>query len=107
PAKPAPPSSKPVPASSKPMSSSGKQTPAPPGVVDAVVAGPPVKEVVWKPGAELPPAPAVPQRHAGRDDDAAPVEYQEPIFRRRKKKSHRGPVILIGLCIATLLIGAS
>ena len=79
-----------------------------PGVVDAkiveaaVVSPPKVKEVVWSEGANLPPPggsrPVQPEFLDETDD--------QPILRRKKKKN-RGPIILIGLVVASVLVAGA
>ena len=84
-----------------------KRSPKPkPAVVDAqivdaaIVAPPKVKEVVWSEGTDAPPAGRQPMRPEVLDDTD-----EQPILRRKKKKS-RGPWILIGMsAVIVMLIG--
>ncbi|MDB5306965.1 MAG: hypothetical protein JWO38_1167 [Gemmataceae bacterium] len=81
--------------------------PPEPEVVEAVVisAPPPARELVWKPGAELPPP-----KPAGRERKPVRAESATedlPVLRRRKKRKHRGPVILIGLTVVLLLVAGA
>lgn len=83
-----------------------KPPPKEPEVIDAVVVAPPkMREIVWSPDADLPGAPpAANDKPPPADDD--PDFEDETIVRKRKKKSNRAPIVLIGLCIATVVIGA-
>jgi outer membrane protein assembly factor BamB len=73
----------------------------------AVVAPPKVKEVVWSEGKDVPP----PAKGKGKKPvrAAAAAEDDDPTLIRRKSKKgkSRGPWILIGMCVAiVVLIGA-
>ena len=83
--------------------------PPPPRVVEAkVIAPPPAREVVWSPDAD---APVPPSGNAAPRPATETAKYEEvddyedeTIVRKRKKKSNRAPMILIGLTITTFLI---
>jgi hypothetical protein len=72
-------------------------------VVEAAVVAPPkVKEVVWSDGVDVPPPRGKTAPRPLPLDDGP----DEPVVRRKKKKS-RGPVILIGMSVViVLLVGA-
>lgn len=78
--------------------------PGEPEVVDAVVVAPPAgaKEVVW---GEEDDADAPPRRKPARAE--AEVVEDDDFIPRRKKRKSRGPVILIGLCVTTLIVGGA
>ena len=91
---------------------------APPKIVEAkvvrgkVVAPPaPAREVVWSPDADAPGSPSTLKPKVvepGFEEVREPEDEEEEIFvRKRKKKSNRAPLILIGLCVVTVLIGAA
>lgn len=72
-------------------------------VAPAKPAGGP-KEVVWTPGADLPPAAPPPPPPKPREY-AEP--YEEPVRRRRKRGRNLGPLILIGLLVLLVLVGGA
>ncbi len=69
-------------------------------VVDAVVAPPKVKEVVWSEGTDVPP----PVAKKGKKPLKPEVAEEEDLLVRRKKKSNRRPMILIGMSILVVLL---
>ncbi|MFO0796981.1 MAG: PQQ-binding-like beta-propeller repeat protein [Gemmataceae bacterium] len=89
----------------------------PPKVVEAEVvspgkpktsAGP--KEVVWTPGADLPPSappPAAPPPPKPRAVADYEEPYEEPVRRRRKRGRNLGPAILLGLVVLLVLVGGA
>jgi outer membrane protein assembly factor BamB len=97
-ASPPPPPPKPQPARRTPRPKPKPTEKPEPEVIDAVVVAPPVREVVWSADKEEPAA--APPR--GGRVKAEPVEDDEPILRRRKR-SNRGPLILVILSIMTVL----
>ncbi|MBY0459690.1 MAG: zinc-ribbon domain-containing protein, partial [Gemmataceae bacterium] len=65
-------------------------------VVEAKVAGP--KEVVWSEGTDAPPAKKPPKpKKAAKVEVVEDAEPDPDFIVRRKKKSNRGPLILIGM----------
>ncbi len=72
-------------------------------IVEAAVVSPPkVKEVVWSEGTDVPPQKGKKPLKAAAVDDDDPT-----LIRRKKKPKNRGPVLLIAMSVAiVLLIGA-
>lgn len=70
-------------------------------IVEAAVVSPKVKEVVWSEGADLPPG-AGPGR-ARLQAEPLDGTDEQPILRRKKKKS-RGPLVLIGMIVVGVLV---
>lgn len=78
----------------------------PPDFVEAVVvAPPPTREVLWSEDADLPPGPVSPPRSGSAHYEEVEEPF-EPVVRRRKK-SNRGPLILIGMTILVVLISGA
>ncbi len=83
--------------------------PKPPKVVEAQVVSPAKpaggpKEVVWTPGADLPPAAPPPPAPKAREYEE---RYEEPVRRRRKRGRNLGPMILVGLLVLLVLVGGA
>ena len=76
-------------------------------IVDAVVAPPKMKEVVWSEGTDVPP-PAAPKRGKKPLKPEAANDVDDDFLVKRKKKSNRRPMILAGMGIVIVaLIGFS
>ena len=75
-------------------------------IVEAAVVSPPkVKEVVWSEGADLPPA-TLPGGRAAAQAESLDGTDEQPIL-RRKKKTNRGPVVLIGMIVLGVLVSGA
>lgn len=118
-----PPEPEPAPKPTKPKGAPAKPKPPKPkpALIEAEVAyeevppepGQP-KEVVWSEGAGLPPAPPLPgdppaERPKPKPAKAADESDVElPLVRRKKKKKgNRGPLVLIGMVVALVVVGGA